>query len=160
LSDIIFEKGFSKMKVLKRTALNEKHRSLGATMIDFNGWDMPLYYSKGIVEEHLATRKKAGLFDISHMGRFILRGPGALGVLNHVLTNNAGALRMGVAEMTRFGMREESFRTLAGLIHDVVVNNAKVIDQVKALRKDFQELGFSFKGEEFTGVVEKLRTLI
>jgi len=72
----------------------------------------------------------------------------------------AGALRMGVAEMTRFGMTEESFRTLAGLIHDVVVDNAKVTDQVNALRKDFQELRFSFKGEEFTGVVEKLRTLI
>jgi len=67
---------------------------------------------------------------------------------------------MGVAEMTRFGMTEESFRTLAGLIHDVVVDNAKVTDQVNALRKDFQELRFSFKGEEFTGVVEKLRTLI
>ena len=72
----------------------------------------------------------------------------------------AGALRMGVAEMTRFGMREESFRTLAGLIHDVVVNNAKVIDQVKTLRKEFQELRFSFQGKEFTGVVEKLHTLI
>jgi len=67
---------------------------------------------------------------------------------------------MGVAEMTRFDMREESFRTLAGLIHDAVVNNAKVIDQVKTLRKEFQELRFSFKGEEFTGVVEKLHTLI
>jgi len=92
VSDIIFEKGFSKTKVLKRTVLNEKHRSLGAKMIDFNGWDMPLYYSKGIVEEHLATRKRAGLFDISHMGRFIVRGSRSLAFLNHVLTNNAGAL--------------------------------------------------------------------
>jgi aminomethyltransferase len=80
------------MKQTQKTVLNEKHRSLGATMIDFNGWDMPLYYPTGIVEEHLATRKKAGLFDISHMGRFIIRGPGALRFLNHVLTNNAGAL--------------------------------------------------------------------
>jgi aminomethyltransferase len=88
----ILGRGFSNMKTLKKTVLNAKHRSLGATMIDFNGWDMPLYYPTGIVEEHLATRKKAGLFDISHMGRFIIRGPGALAYLNHVLTNNAGAL--------------------------------------------------------------------
>jgi aminomethyltransferase len=80
------------MKALKRTVLNENHRTLGATMFDFNGWDMPLSYPAGILEEHLATRKKAGVFDISHMGRFIIRGPGALRFLNHVLTNNAEAL--------------------------------------------------------------------
>ncbi|MGE5842959.1 MAG: glycine cleavage system protein T, partial [Deltaproteobacteria bacterium] len=72
----------------------------------------------------------------------------------------AGSLRMGVAEMTRFGMGEESFRTLAALIRDVVVDNARVIEKVKSLRKDFQELRFAFKGEKFTQVVESLRALV
>jgi aminomethyltransferase len=72
----------------------------------------------------------------------------------------AGALRMGVAEMTRFGMTEESLGTLAELIRDVVVSNIKVTDQVKALRKEFQELQFSFKGGEFSGVMEKLHRLV
>ena len=83
-----------------RTVLHEKHVSLGATMVDFGGWDMPLHYRTGIVEEHLATRKSVGLFDISHMGRFILRGSGALAFLQHVLTNNAAALDAGFAQYT------------------------------------------------------------
>ena len=66
------------MAELLKTVLHEKHVSLGATMVDFGGWHMPLQYRTGIVEEHLATRKSAGLFDVSHMGRFIVRGSGAL----------------------------------------------------------------------------------
>ncbi len=83
-----------------KTVLHEKHVSLGATMVDFGGWDMPLHYRTGIVEEHLATRKSAGLFDVSHMGRFIVRGSGALPFLQHVLTNNAAALDAGFAQYT------------------------------------------------------------
>ena len=77
---------------LKRTVLNEKIKSLGAQMIEFGGWEMPVSYPGGIIEEHLAVRKRAGLFDISHMGRFSVRGPGARKFLNHVLSNNAEAL--------------------------------------------------------------------
>jgi len=55
-------------------------------------WDMPVQYPTGILAEHLATRSGAGLFDVSHMGRFALRGPGAGPFLQHVLTNNAEAL--------------------------------------------------------------------
>ena len=69
-------------------------------MVDFGGWHMPLQYKAGIVEEHLATRKGAGLFDVSHMGRFILRGAGALAFLQHVLSNNAAALETGFAQYT------------------------------------------------------------
>jgi len=82
------------MSDLRRTVLYERHVALGANMVEFGGWDMPLFYPKGIVEEHLGTRKGAGLFDVSHMGRFTVRGEGALRFLNHVLTNNAGALDM------------------------------------------------------------------
>jgi aminomethyltransferase len=84
------------MAELRRTAFHERHGSLGAKMVAFGGWEMPLFYPTGIVEEHLATRKRAGLFDVSHMGRFILRGKGALPFLNHVLTNNAEAVDPGV----------------------------------------------------------------
>jgi aminomethyltransferase len=64
-------------------------------MVDFAGWDMPVQYSSGIIEEHLATRRGAGLFDVSHMGRFVFQGEGALPFLQHVLTNNAAALGVG-----------------------------------------------------------------
>jgi len=80
---------------LRKTAFHEKHKALGAGMIDFAGWDMPVQYPPGIIEEHLAVRRGAGLFDVSHMGRFIFRGEGALPFLQHVLTNNAAALGVG-----------------------------------------------------------------
>ncbi|MGD9415517.1 MAG: glycine cleavage system protein T, partial [Desulfobacterales bacterium] len=80
------------MGKLNKTALNDQHVQLGAHMIEFEGWEMPLHYQSGIVQEHLITRKAAGLFDISHMGRFIVRGEDAVAFLQHVLTNNAAAL--------------------------------------------------------------------
>ena len=64
-------------------------------MVDFGGWDMPIQYPAGILQEHLATRKRAGLFDVSHMGRFRVAGRGALPFLQRVLTNNAAALTVG-----------------------------------------------------------------
>jgi aminomethyltransferase len=80
------------MDQLKRTVLNDIHKALGAQMVEFGGWEMPIQYPSGVVEEHLATRARVGIFDVSHMGRFIIRGPGALRFLQHVLTNNAESL--------------------------------------------------------------------
>ena len=80
------------MSELERTVLYDRHVALGAKIVEFYGWEMPIFYPTGIVEEHLATRKGAGLFDVSHMGRFIVRGAGALKFLQHVLSNNAEAL--------------------------------------------------------------------
>jgi aminomethyltransferase len=80
------------MDPLKKTVLNDTHKALGAQMVEFGGWEMPIQYPSGVVEEHLATRKSAGIFDVSHMGRFIIRGSKALPFLQHVLTNNAEAL--------------------------------------------------------------------
>ncbi len=61
------------MSKLERTVFYERHLALGAKMVDFGGWEMPVWHTTGTVEEHLATRKRAGLFDVSHMGRFIIR---------------------------------------------------------------------------------------
>ena len=84
--------GTQSMSELNRTPFHSRHVALGAKMVDFGGWAMPVRYPAGIIAEHLATRSGAGLFDVSHMGRFTLRGPGALPFLQHVLTNNAEAL--------------------------------------------------------------------
>ncbi len=92
--------GTKSMMELHKTVLHDRHVALGATMVDFGGWHMPIQYKTGIVEEHLATRKSAGLFDISHMGRFIVRGAGAVPFLQHVLSNNAAALDTGFAQYT------------------------------------------------------------
>ncbi|TFG89584.1 MAG: glycine cleavage system aminomethyltransferase GcvT [Gemmatimonadales bacterium] len=85
---------------MKRTPLYDRHVALEARMVEFGGWEMPIQYPAGIVEEHLRTRRHAGLFDVSHMGRFVFRGPGALPLLQKVLTNNAAALRPGRAQYT------------------------------------------------------------
>ncbi len=80
-------------ETLKKTPLTEKHRSLGAKMVDFGGWEMPVQYT-GIIEEHHAVRRKAGLFDVSHMGEIDVQGPEALKLVNKLITNDAGDLEL------------------------------------------------------------------
>jgi len=87
-------------KDLKRTPLYSWHKEHGGQMIEFAGWEMPVAYQRGILEEHLATRKYGGLFDISHMGRLLIRGIDGIPFMQHVLTNNVMALDPGVAQYT------------------------------------------------------------
>ncbi|MFQ6016998.1 MAG: glycine cleavage system aminomethyltransferase GcvT, partial [Kiloniellaceae bacterium] len=85
---------------LNKTVLGDWHAANGAKMVDFAGWAMPVQYKTGTIQEHLATRRHAGLFDVSHMGRFEFKGKGAEDVLLQVLTNNAKALEPGEAQYT------------------------------------------------------------
>ena len=82
---------------LKRTALNRVHRASGARVVDFAGWEMPVEYS-GIVDEHVAVRTRAGLFDVSHMGEIDIRGGGALALVQHVTSNDASHLKINQAQ--------------------------------------------------------------
>src|SRR5262249_34274695 len=79
---------------LKRTPLHAAHVRLGARMIGFGGWDMPVHYT-GIVEEHRTVRAAVGLFDVSHMGEFEFRGANTLGALQRLTTNDVAALGVG-----------------------------------------------------------------
>ncbi len=88
------------MEKILKTVLYDRHKSHGAQMVEFGGWYMPLQYSGGILDEHLATRNSAGLFDVSHMGRFIICGRDALPFLQYLLTNNAQALDIGKSQYT------------------------------------------------------------
>jgi aminomethyltransferase len=81
-------------EALKHTPLFDVHKSLGAKMVDFGGWEMPVEYS-GIREEHRAVRERAGLFDVSHMGEFEVEGPGALDFLQRVTCNDVSKLEVG-----------------------------------------------------------------
>src|SRR5210317_1634711 len=83
-----------------RTVFYPRHLEAGAKITEFGGWDMPLQYPAGILQEHLLTRKQAGLFDVSHMGRFNISGEEALPFLQHVLTNNAASLDVGLGQYT------------------------------------------------------------
>jgi len=85
--------------MLKRTALYNAHQKLGAKLIDFGGWEMPVQYTS-ITDEHLTVRKAAGVFDISHMGEVTVCGPGAVDFLNHTLTNDVRKLSPGQGQYT------------------------------------------------------------
>jgi len=83
---------------LKQTPLNAVHRRMGGRMVDFGGWDMPVQYPAGTVEEHLRTRTLAGLFDVSHMGEIDVRGPDAIPFVNRLVSNDASKLVDGQAQ--------------------------------------------------------------
>lgn len=79
---------------LKRTPLYQLHQELGGRMVAFGGWEMPVQYI-GVIDEHLATRTRAGLFDVSHMGEIEIRGRAALPCVQYLLTNDASKLAIG-----------------------------------------------------------------
>ena len=83
---------------LRQTPLNGLHRRMGARMVDFGGWDMPVQYPAGTVEEHLRTRRHCGLFDVSHMGEIEVRGPDAVAFVNRLCANDAAKLVDGQAQ--------------------------------------------------------------
>jgi len=104
---------------LRKTPLNEVHRTSGAKMVDFGGWDMPVQYS-GILDEHKTVRTAVGVFDVSHMGELEVRGPQALDLVQHVSTNNAAKLQPGQAQYS--GLLYEH----GGFVDDILVH--KVAD--------------------------------
>ncbi|MFE7131276.1 glycine cleavage system aminomethyltransferase GcvT [Streptomyces sp. NPDC057638] len=98
----------------RRSPLDATHRSLGATMTDFAGWDMPLRYGSER-DEHQAVRTRAGLFDLSHMGEITLTGPGAAALLDYALVGNIGTVGVGRARYTMI-CREDG-----GILDDLIV---------------------------------------
>ena len=82
---------------MRKTSLYQSHIALGAKMVPFAGFEMPVQYT-GVVQEHLAVRKQAGLFDVSHMGEFLVRGPQAIDLIQYVFSNDVGRLDIGQAQ--------------------------------------------------------------
>jgi len=101
---------------LKKTPLNEVHRNSGGKMVDFGGWDMPVQYEAGVIAEHLATRERAGLFDVSHMGEIWVDGPDAIDFVNHLTTNDVAKLVDGQAHYS--ALTNEN----GGVVDDLLVH--------------------------------------
>jgi aminomethyltransferase len=91
--------GATAAPALKRTPLHDVHVRAGARMVSFGGWEMPVQYA-GIIEEHRAVRRAVGLFDISHMGEFEVRGRDALGIVQRLCTNDVARLAVGQVQYT------------------------------------------------------------
>src|SRR5215510_7024573 len=93
---------------LKRTPLYSLHRELGAKLIDFGGWEMPVQYS-GILEEHRAVRERAGIFDVSHMGELEFTGPRAFEALQRLTHNDVSKLADGRCHYSAFLTERATF---------------------------------------------------
>ncbi len=86
---------------LRRSPLHDRHVALGAKLSDFGGWEMPIEYAGGgVVKEHTAVREAVGVFDVSHLGKAVVRGPGAAQFVNSALTNDLGRIAPGHAQYT------------------------------------------------------------
>ena len=103
---------------IRKTALNATHRQLGAKMVDFSGWDMPVEYPKygGLMKEHLAVRTGVGVFDVSHMGDIRIHGPQALAAVQHITMNDASKMAVGQCQYSAMLYPEGTF------VDDVIVH--------------------------------------
>jgi aminomethyltransferase len=126
---------------LKQTPLHDRHIELGAKMVEFGGWHMPIQYKSGIIKEHHAVRQAVGLFDVSHMGEVAIRGRGALGVVQRLMTNDAAALEPGKAMYTVMclpsgGIVDDCIVYERGPEDYLVVVNASNIDKDREWMKE------------------------
>ena len=121
-------------EMLKRTPLYERHVAMGARMVEFGGWQMPVQYS-GIVDEHNAVRGAAGLFDISHMGEIEVKGPDAQAFLQHITTQNVAAIGAGQSNYALL------CRPDGGIVDDIFVYHLSdgymVVVNASNIEKDF-----------------------
>jgi aminomethyltransferase len=134
---------------LKKTPLNEVHRNLGGKMVDFGGWDMPVQYEAGVIAEHLATREKAGLFDVSHMGEIWVEGEDAIPFVNRITTNDVTKLVDGQAHYSALTNER------GGVVDDLLVyrfDEGKLLLVVNASTtdKDWAWITSQVKGEAIT----------
>ena len=131
---------------LKKTPLNARHRALGARMVDFGGWDMPVEYA-GLADEHLAVRTRAGLFDVSHMGQIELAGRDALAAVQHITSNDASRLARNQAQYSALTTPDGTFvdDVLTYKLNDehfmLVVNASNIVKDFAWITKSVADLG-------------------
>jgi aminomethyltransferase len=122
---------------LRKTPLHTKHRHLGAKMVDFGGWDMPVEYS-GLIAEHMAVRTGVGLFDVSHMGDIQLRGPGSLDAVQHISMNDAARLQVGQAQYSALLYPQGTF------VDDVIVHKFSPNDYLLVINAGTREKDYNW----------------
>jgi aminomethyltransferase len=139
----------------RKTALNAVHRRMGAKMVEFNGWEMPVEYplTGGIIAEHNAVRTGVGVFDVSHMGDIRLSGPQALAAVQHISMNDASRLSIGQAQYSALLYPQGTF------VDDVVVHRLGEQDYLLVINAGTREKDFDWvrdNAQEFDCKVENL----
>jgi len=144
-------------QTVRKTALNAVHRRMGAKMVEFNGWDMPVEYPAsigcGIVSEHMAVRTGAGIFDVSHMGDIRLAGPGALAAVQHISMNDASRLAIGQAQYSALLYPQGTF------VDDVIVHRLGEDEYLLVINAGTREKDFNWVRDntrQFNCAVEHL----
>jgi aminomethyltransferase len=127
----------SVVPVLRKTALNATHHRLGAKMVDFGGWDMPVEYS-GLIAEHMAVRTSVGVFDVSHMGVILMRGPQSLEAVQHISMNDASKLEVGQAHYSALLYPEGTF------VDDVIVHKFSQNDYLLVINAGTREKDYNW----------------
>ena len=142
---------------IRKTALNAVHRQMGAKMVEFNGWDMPVEYPAsigcGIINEHTAVRTRVGIFDVSHMGDIRLAGPQALAAVQHLSMNDASRLAIGQAQYSALLYPEGTF------VDDVIVHRLGEDDYLLVINAGTREKDFNWVRDntrQFDCAVENL----
>jgi aminomethyltransferase len=142
---------------IRKTALNAVHRRMGAKMVEFNGWDMPVEYPAaigcGIINEHMAVRTGVGIFDVSHMGDIRLAGPGALAAVRHISMNDASKLAIGQAQYSALLYPNGTF------VDDVIVHRLDENEYLLVINAGTREKDFSWVRDntrQFDCAVENL----
>ena len=144
-------------KNVRKTALNAVHRQMGAKMVEFNGWDMPVEYPAsigcGIVAEHMAVRTGVGIFDVSHMGDIRLAGPEALAAVQHISMNDASRLAIGQAQYSALLYPQGTF------VDDVIVHRLGEDEYLLVINAGTREKDFNWvrdNTQQFNCAVENL----
>jgi aminomethyltransferase len=129
---------------IRKTALNAVHRQMGAKMVEFNGWDMPVEYPSagGIMAEHNAVRTGVGIFDVSHMGDIRLSGPEALAAVQHISMNDASRLAVGQAQYSALLYPQGTF------VDDVIVHRLGEEDYLLVINAGTREKDFNWVREQ------------
>ena len=142
---------------VRKTALNAVHRQMGARMVDFNGWDMPVEYPAsigcGIINEHMAVRTGVGIFDVSHMGDIRLAGPQALAAVQHISMNDATRLAVGQAQYSALLYPQGTF------VDDVIVHRLGEVEYLLVINAGTREKDFNWVRDntrQFDCAVENL----
>ena len=130
----------STTSTIRKTALNPVHRKMGAKMVEFNGWDMPVEYPSvgGIIAEHNAVRNGVGIFDVSHMGDIRLQGPEALPAVQHISMNDASRLAIGQAQYSALLYPQGTF------VDDVIVHRLGEDDYLLVINAGTREKDFNW----------------
>jgi aminomethyltransferase len=127
---------------IRKTALNAVHRQMGAKMVEFNGWDMPVEYPAaigcGIINEHMAVRTGVGIFDVSHMGDIRLAGAEALAAVQHISMNDASRLAIGQAQYSALLYPQGTF------VDDVIVHRLDEDEYLLVINAGTREKDFSW----------------